>query len=427
MVTKPWLRRQPTLSPKTLTQNEMNGVPLMLHYSQVMATLTTAIEYAVQYLLNNCDENGRFAYLRYPADLKFRVRANKYNLLRHAGAMYSLAQAYEWATILNDAGLKIKIETALKRAAGYLLQKIAEVPGMREVKAVWSPAKEEENANTSGREAKLGGSGLGLIALSCVEIIRPNSIPLLEMQRLAYFLLSMILPNGACISKLDEHGQPTPFISSYYPGEAALGLAHLYLLEPNPKWRNTAIAIIRNLARTYYSMGRYISDHWAVLATEKLMSSVDGNFDKRPFWFFSAKICLNMLSEQNAVPAGGMLDGAFKGDGTLTPTAIRLEALLAALNFMPEDQFGTLKQAIEKSVWRGISFLSKNQIRNGDLAGGFPRAAQRLSSGNQDTTKDAQLDKFNRRVQEVRIDYVQHALSAMIACYKLLCNRATIC
>ena len=56
----------------------------------------------------------------------------------------------------------------------------------------------------------------------------------------------------------------------------------------------------------------------------------------------------------------------------------------------------------------------KAQIIDGALAGGFPRAVTKLE-GNTEYTHN-----FNRRATEVRIDYVQHTLSALMQYRKFI-------
>ena len=57
------------------------------------------------------------------------------------------------------------------------------------------------------------------------------------------------------------------------------------------------------------------------------------------------------------------------------------------------------------SIDAGVQFLLNAQLRDGPYAGAVPRAIQRLPS-------EPATSKFNRRATEVRIDYVQHAMSA---------------
>ena len=81
---------------------------------------------------------------------------------------------------------------------------------------------------------------------------------------------------------------------------------------------------------------------------------------------------------------------------------------MAAIRFLPEE-YATLRRRMISVINDGLLFLLRAQLRSGQYAGGIPRAIKELSE------KHPQFNNsFNRRVTEIRIDYVQHALSAMI-------------
>ena len=101
-------------------------------------------------------------------------------------------------------------------------------------------------------------------------------------------------------------------------------------------------------------------------------------------------------------------NGSFTADGRTTPTAIRLEGLLGALVFLPEKQ-SYLRRQIIFAISEGMQFLLRSQIQSGEHTGGIPRAIQKLPKDHPQWKRS-----FNRRATEVRIDYVQHALSAML-------------
>jgi hypothetical protein len=79
---------------------------------------------------------------------------------------------------------------------------------------------------------------------------------------------------------------------------------------------------------------------------------------------------------------------------------------LAALNILAPDHEG--RKHTDTAVPRGLSFLLRAQISEGEFIGGFPGAVAKID----EDVPDA--DKLNRLATKVRIDYVQHALSAMI-------------
>ena len=101
------------------------------------------------------------------------------------------------------------------------------------------------------------------------------------------------------------------------------------------------------------------------------------------------------------------LDGGFKPDGRTTPTSTRLEGLLAAYTIFPEHD--PLRLAIENAAMIGMDFLISAQIDVGPMAGAIPRGTKRIEA-----PENQREEAFNRRLGEVRIDYVQHALSALL-------------
>jgi len=112
--------------------------------------------------------------------------------------------------------------------------------------------------------------------------------------------------------------------------------------------------------------------------------------------------CRADLPEHLSGQAGrpGRLEGGFDPAGRRTPTATRLEGLLAALEFLPDDGSG-LRQEIEAAVGSAAAFLLRAQIRAGAYAGGVPTSMPGVSAA-------------IARLSDVRIDYVQHALCAWL-------------
>ena len=96
-------------------------------------------------------------------------------------------------------------------------------------------------------------------------------------------------------------------------------------------------------------------------------------------------------------------------DGRTGPTAMRLQALIAALSFLPAHEV-KLCRRIEIAVSVGIDFLVGAQIREGIHLGAMPRAVRKLPRGHVSFTRN-----FNRRANEVRINDVHHALQAFMA------------
>ena len=101
---------------------------------------------------------------------------------------------------------------------------------------------------------------------------------------------------------------------------------------------------------------------------------------------------------------GQVENGSFDEAGRTAPTATRMEGLLAALEFLPNDATGR-RARIEAAVDRGIAFLLRAQITSGPYAGGMPEAMPGARSI---------MFRADPGASDIRIDYVQHALSAWL-------------
>lgn len=360
-----------------------------------------AIHRSAHYLTASVKKDGMFIY-RINMDATRRVK-KKYNILRHAGTIYSMSMYYR----LNpDAD----VLSAIKKAGRYLqTDAMRPLPENDAITAIWSDPK----VNQSGKalQAKLGGAGIGLVALLSIESIHPGFTPLSDLQALGRFVVFMQKENGDFYSKYipSTGGRMDNWRSLYYPGEAALGLVMLYELDPKINWLQAAINALAYLARHRESKATVPADHWALLATDKALSitSLGGLSVPRNLLINHAvQISEAILQDQIENHEKPEYNGGFSNDGRTTPTATRLEGLQAALNFLPADH--EIRKRIDAAVSRGISFLLRAQVNEGKFIGAFPRATQKLD----DSFSGAA--KFNRRATEVRIDYVQHALSAMI-------------
>lgn len=115
-----------------------------------------------------------------------------------------------------------------------------------------------------------------------------------------------------------------------------------------------------------------------------------------------AQLTETLLSEQIRDPARPWLDGAFDAGGRTGVAATRLEGLLAALAVLPDRQ-RALRARAEAALDRGMAWLLGAQVETGPYAGAMPRAVCPPPPG-----------VCPRRAGEVRIDTVQHALSAVL-------------
>jgi len=375
--------------------------------------LMEAIHLSAGYLIRQCRENGKFVY-RINVNPAIQPRP-RYNFLRHAGTIYALAfydQAYPRKVTQN----------ALVRAAAFLKQSaIGPIPGINDQLAVWSHPK--ITRSNKPLQAKLGGTGLGLVALLSVEKRVPGTTPLEYLRKMGSFLLYMQKSDGSFYSKFipGKGGRDDSWTSLYYPGEAALGLLMLYEKDPSLAWLQAAAKSMAYLARRRAGKQVVEADHWALLATAKLLPLYNlcrQPLPKAAIEHHAVQICDSILKSMPLKYDRSIRNGGFTEDGRTAPTAIRLEGLLAALGFLPAEN-SNLHKKIGVAIDDGIQFLLRSQIRSGEYAGGIPRAIHTLP-------EDHPLFKksFNRRATEVRIDYVQHALSAMLQYDRIFFARA---
>ena len=375
--------------------------------------LETAIQRSANYLSNACEADGKFIYR---VNLNPRVRVPpRYNILRHAGTIYSLAMAF------NHHPDEIT-KAAMIRAGRFLKhQTIRPLPGRRDLLAVWT------NPHLSLRsepvQAKLGGTGLGLVALLSIEKIKPGETSIADLRKLGNFLRYMQKSDGSFYSKYipDEGGRSKRWKSLYYPGEAALGLLMLYEHDPSVVWLDAAADAVAHLARMRANQTEVEADHWALLATAKLLPIYERSKQPLPVEDIrkhAVQICRSILKKADQLATNASTYGCFTGDGRTTPTATRLEGLLAALSFL-SPEYEDLRHRMTANVKKGIFFLLGAQVAKGEYAGAIPRAVHPLPQNHPGFTQS-----FNRRVTEVRIDYVQHALSAMIQYQRIFIGHA---
>lgn len=366
--------------------------------------LKESIELANDYLYSLLDEQGKFTYR---LNLNPSVALSpKYNMLRHAGTIYAMSMyAAEFGA---EEGLEKMVQ-----AATYLKQTGLKPAGESGMLGIWSYS--EITGSGDPPQVKLGGAGLGLVALLSVEQLRPGTTSAKELKQLGEFILYMQREDGGFYSKYipSKGGKDASWTSLYYPGEAALGLVMLYEYDQNLRWLTGAAKALAYLARSRYGKTRVEADHWALLATARLLPRyhllANPPAPREMILQHAVQVCGSMLDQG----ANNMIRphqyGCFTFDGRTTPTATRMEGLLAALSFLPEA-YSVLRQRIEAAVELGTGFLIQAQIKEGEHKGAICRGTRQLQTG----MSKNDLDYFNRRQTEVRIDYVQHPLSAFI-------------
>ena len=324
----------------------------------------------------------------------------EYNLLRHNGAIYALSQAYrrnqERATARknnsnnnanNDRntyklGTQTTILKTMEKAVGYLRDNaLLPVPGRKEdLLAAWE-RMDSEDPHSEPDTAKLGGAGLALIALGRLEGIKPFSVSMeKELRKLGAFVESLQNKDtGAFTCKYKWGVGPyDKWISLYYPGEAALGMVTLAELElaieekqqkmvtstdlelehqqQHPKhhftptqekfserWTKVATNALLYLERLRrdQDLEDIEPDHWALLATARLLPILDRQRNEKAvgshkrkqvdleYWLVynhGVKVARSMVAD-HTTKGLAKHKGCFTYDSRTCPTATRIEGL----------------------------------------------------------------------------------------------------
>ena len=330
---------------------------------------------AGHYLARMTRPSGRFRY-------KYQARSGAdgrgYNMLRHAGTIYAMAQLLRMACDPT-------IRAATVRALRYLMEHVH--------------VMDNGAATIVHRGAtKLGGAALALLAMT--EYVRATGDRrwLTMAQRLALFVTESQRADGSFVHKrYFPSGESTGFVSRYYPGEAVFALMRLYTLDGGVWWRTAAersanyLITIRDAHRAQLD-----HDHWLLYGLNELHKVAPRQIYRD-----------HALRIADAIAGARLLSSAslLKNPRT-TPISTRIEGLLAthelAMRVAPEAA-----PRLRRVIDRGIAFLQRHQLVGARAhataephiaRGGMPKAPGRLT---------------------VRIDYVQHALSALLGAYVL--------
>ena len=174
-----------------------------------------------QYLTRAVEKDGQFVYSYLP---KTDEVADAYNILRHAGTLYSMLELYD---VTGDA--------ALLEAAGLALDSLlaaalpCELGGQSYICIV-----EDE-------EVKLGGNGLAAVALAKYIEVTGDREHLSDLIAWGQTLRALQFDSGEFIHKITyPEAENTGFVSEYYPGEALLALVRIYGQDPQEGWLDAA-------------------------------------------------------------------------------------------------------------------------------------------------------------------------------------------
>jgi hypothetical protein len=346
--------------------------------------LLAGVRRGADYLSRVINEQGRYVYLYHPVDDR---DDSSYGWLRHAGATYALLEAYE------ELGARQYLERA-ERALGYIKAHLVDDPD-RQGKYILDTNDEEQQ--------KVGGAGLVLLAFAKHAAVTGKRAELETMRALARSIIGQQYPDGhyrANADLTDDSGKKRKREPVYYQGEAALALLRLYAIDPQPAYLDSARRAADWVVRVRdvdVSQDNQEHDHWISYAFNDLYRVArDEAYVEHAY-----KIARAILSRQHRAGNSPAQDwvGTFY-EGQTTPGATRLEAYAADVALS--------RVAGRPDAWlldpaREVAASMLGQQFGPDNEYWLPNPGK-ASGGVRESLF----------VQDVRIDYVQHAMSAWL-------------
>jgi hypothetical protein len=352
--------------------------------------LLAAVRLGADYLARVVNAEGRYVYLYHPVEDR---DDSQYGWLRHAGTTYALLEAYE------EFGTPEYLEKA-ELALRYLSAHLHDDPASQGKYALDTRDEEQQ---------KVGGAGLALLAFAKHAAVTGKRDQLETMRALARFIMKQQYEDGHFRSNADveyESGKTLKREPVYYPGEAALALMRLYAVDPQKTYLDTARHAadwVVHVRDANVSENDQEHDHWMAYTLNDLYRVThDGSYLEHAF-----KIARAIQRKQQRVadaPAPDLV-GTFY-EGQTTPASTRVEAYDAAIALArfagkPDDWLLVPAHEVACSML-GQQFRPDNDY--------WLKNQAKVEGG----VRESLL------VQDVRIDYVQHAMSAWLHFARIL-------
>jgi hypothetical protein len=359
--------------------------------------LRERIKLAAGYLQRETSPVGEIEYEYFASEDR---TGSGYNILRHAGTVYSMMQGYRLDPDpeLLDASLRAM------RFFQKAMREDEKHPGewfVRDVNSVKAGGRQR-----LGRRAKLGGIGLGLCMMVEIEKAVPGTVDLEQVRGMARHLERMQHPDGSFESFYNWDGkEKSKRKSIFYSGEAILGLLRVHQLTGEEHWLDVAVKGADYLVHDRWkSLGirLYIPmDAWLLQALEE-MDRVRPD-DARAAYAFAIgeSIARGKLMDPEVTPPdflGANMSGPSSMPNAATAGSFG-EALSAAARLEARRRPGETR--FRDFAMHNANFQLRNQFW-GPNSYYLPNPARALGGF-----------RVKQDFAEVRNDHVQHNLSGL--------------
>jgi hypothetical protein len=358
--------------------------------------------WAADYLTSSVSAEGKIRYQYYVTTDR---DSRSYNLLRHGGTTYSILQAYDRT---KYEPYRLAAEQAIKFLFATCREDERTGPfGGGPTKWILSP----------GNKVKLGGAGLALVMLDqYAESTGDTQTFREDARKFGNFLVASLKEDGEFIyfPSLTPGGPPTDTDdSAYYPGEAILGLLRLHTWDPDPKWLAAARAAsdwlidVRDKGKSERSLA---NDHWLMIALSYLYQATKD--EKYVEHSLNLARAVQYQYDKNKPSWDDYPDyrGGYYDPPRSTPAATRGEGLVAVMD--------TCRLAERDCEW--VWELLEETIRHENLSQYDPDMMWWIKN------RKKAFGGWNGGLidTEIRNDFVQHNMSAILGTERLMAWRA---
>lgn len=312
------------------------------------------------YLSHLVDQDGRF---KYRFDAVSGTVAEGYNVLRHCGAVWAMLEVSEHSKQKKD------IVASGVRAVTYLLNEFMNFSPDYRYACI-----------AENNSVKLGGNALAILAMLSVYRATGDQILKTLAESLGKYILKDWKADGDFVHKRYlVSGKVSDFKSMYYTGEALLALLWLFEASGDEVWLEAAIRSEDMLASKDYGVAE--QSHWMLYALDLLGRHRWNEGHAR----HAGKIAKHILDFPE-----------YRSWGRSTPTACRSEGLQAFIRLLDQGRCDSGLAALRSACMEAIEVNLGEQLRFRLDTGAFIRGGD------------------DHRQNEVRIDYIQHNISAFL-------------
>ncbi len=343
---------------------------------------------------------GQFKYIYYPLTDNYDVGG--YSLPRHAGTTYALALLY--GRLKGRPGVSARQVARFGEGARVAIRYLTDMVRRGRCRS----EAHDYVCVARGGITDLGSSALPLVAL--MEYQRQTGDRQYERlgRRLANFLLYMQRGDGEFCHRYDVGARRKLCKEKllYYSGEAALALALAYDQLRDDRYKEaTRRALDYLTGESYWPLTMkflFGEDHWTCIAAEAAWPHIRRKQYARFCYEFAAfQRRQQFLATEKAVfdyEGGYGITPFFPPH--LTPAGSRTEAMVSTYSLSRHR--GEAQEVIRSQVVRAFKYILRHQVR---LENSYLFVRPRFSVG---------AIRKSPIKYEVRIDYVQHTVAAMI-------------